>query len=269
MTQLVRTQLVGNVEHPEFSGVMGLLRAETEIVEVLPELIVVVQDRPGAVSHGEVEACRRRSPLAGVVALLGSWSEGEARTGRPFAGVERIYWYEFPAWWRRQQGMRAEGLCPDWLRHVDINCGFPASARYSRPVRGSVKSSEQCHGLIAIRADVGETAEALGDVLQRAGFASMWQRPGGGGCSVIGIAAGLWVGAQLNASEEFDLQRFCRRMSSSAAPVIAILDFPRHDSLQRALRAGASEVFGMPWSNADLANTVRLLTSTKQRRLAA
>src|SRR5262245_6670790 len=128
-------QLVGEIDHPDFDEAIGLLRAQSRLATngitvgklfaVNPELIVVAQSRPGMIAARQMDALRRPAPLAGVVALLGSWCEGETRTGRPWPGVERLYWYEFPAWWRRQLALRAKGCCPEWSR--------PAGARFAQP----------------------------------------------------------------------------------------------------------------------------------------
>src|SRR5690349_7541486 len=98
-------QIIGDVDHADFREAIALLRAQSRVVasaDALPELIVVAQSRPDSITSAQVEPFRRWAPLAGVVTLLGSWCEGETRTGRPLPGVERIYWYQFPAWWQRQ-----------------------------------------------------------------------------------------------------------------------------------------------------------------------
>jgi hypothetical protein len=253
-------QLVGDVMHPDFRDVIVLLRDEAQLVaagEVSPELIVVAQSRPGSFPRNKVAELRRSSPLAGIVALAGSWCEGETRTGKPWPGIERLYWYEFPAWWQRQAALRAEGLCPDWarpgesrlrisdcLQRAPLSCGLQIAAKQSR-------------GLIAIRAGYGETADALADALRRAGYATVWQPPGRSVATIRGAVAGIWEGGQLNDRESDDLSSFCRRMASDSAPVIALLDFPRRDRVVHALRIGAAAVLSKPWLNVDLIATLQ------------
>lgn len=106
--------LVGDVEHPDFAEAAALVRATAIVGPGLPELIVLAQSRPGVIRLREIERLRRSAPLSGEVSLLGSWCEGETRTGKPAAGVRRLYWYEFPSWWRRQLVLHATGRCPDW-----------------------------------------------------------------------------------------------------------------------------------------------------------
>jgi hypothetical protein len=62
-----------------------------------PDLILLVASRPGRFSAAEVEALHHRAPLARIVGLLGSWSEGEVRSGHPWPGVTRIYAHQWQA----------------------------------------------------------------------------------------------------------------------------------------------------------------------------
>src|SRR3954462_14967953 len=91
-------QLVGDVEHQDFREAIELLRTESRLVAdwaSLPELIIVAQNRPDSICSDRLDHLRRDAPLAGIVALLGSWCEGETRTRRPWPGVHRVYWPEF------------------------------------------------------------------------------------------------------------------------------------------------------------------------------
>ncbi|MGH9818364.1 MAG: hypothetical protein ACRD6I_20055, partial [Candidatus Acidiferrales bacterium] len=147
-------RLVGDFHHPDFEDAIELLRAGAQIVstpDIPPELIVVTQSRPDMISDRTIQSIRRSAPLSGIIALLGSWCEGETRTGRPWPGIERLYWYEFPAWWRRQLAVRAAGRCPDWARWGDCglriaDCGLMDSA-----VRNPKSENQNCRaGLILL-----------------------------------------------------------------------------------------------------------------------
>jgi hypothetical protein len=243
-------QLVGDVEHSDFHDSIALVRSSasvTEVAEATRELIVVAQSRPGAVPLAEVERLRRNNPLAGILALLGTWCEGETRTGRPWPGVTRLYWYEFPAWFRRQLSLRAAGRCPDWsqcdfgIRIAD--CGLRISGDLSR-------------GVIQLSTASRESADSLSDVLGLAGYASVWQRAGDSAPFVRGAVAGVWDGGQLDERESDELTAFCRRLDRNNAQVIAILDFPRRDRVERALQCGAAAVLGKPWRVEDLLGTI-------------
>lgn len=243
-------QLVGDVEHPDFRDAVALVRSSARIADAgdaSPELIVVAQSRPQTVRLADVERLRWQNPLAGVVALLGTWCEGETRTGRPWPGISRLYWYEFPVWFGRQLKLRAAGRCPDWsqcdfgLRTSDF--GLPIAGRKSR-------------GVVLLSTTSRETADAMSDVLDSAGYASVWQRAGNPAPFVRGAVAGVWDGGQLDEHEVGELTAFCRRLDRNHTPVIAILDFPRRDRIERALQCGAAAVVGKPWRVEDLLATI-------------
>jgi hypothetical protein len=245
-------QLVGDVEHPEFRDAVALVRSSARVVDAegaSPELIVVAQSRPQTVRLAEVERLRRRYPLAGVVALLGTWCEGETRTGRPWPGILRLYWYEFPAWFGRQLKLRAAGRCPDWSQ-CDVGfriADFPPRRMNSLQIAGRVS-----RGVIQLSAAGRETADALSDALGLAGYATVWQRAGDSAPFVRGAVAGVWDGGQLDEREAEELTAFCRRLERTHTPVLAILDFPRRHRVEVALECGAAAVLGKPWRVDDL-----------------
>jgi hypothetical protein len=264
--------LLGQGEHPDFLDAVAVLRASARVCiaatvdhaaarladgGIGPEVIVFAQSRPGVMRAGDVDRLRRAAPLAGAVALAGSWCEGEPRTGRPLAGVHRLYWYEFTPWWRRQLGLRAAGLSPEWARPA-------AEDAVDWPVERTTDAAAMPHGAVVLRTNRWDTADALADVLGSAGCATIWWPPGGRRPCVRGVAAGIWEGGQLSGREEHDLGAFCRRLGSTV-PVVALLDFPRRGAVERSRAVGAAAVLGKPWSNVDL---LQSLTSGERHGVA-
>jgi hypothetical protein len=233
---------------------------------VPPEVIVIAQSRPGEFSKRELEAMRRRWPLAGVVTLCGSWCEGEVRTGRPWAGVHRLFWYEFPTWWQQQIALRSAGLCPAWSRPVfDAYRVAPRTTKLTPPRR---------RGLVVIRAANRDSSDAIGDMLCHHDFAVAFAPHGNPATIVRGASCGIWDGSQLDDREASDLGAFAQSLSRDGAPVIALLDFPRIDRYSAAIKLGAAAVLGKPWINADLAAMIQYLEddhakTVKNRRRAA
>jgi len=253
------TMLMGDASHSEFGAAVELLRAESRLVGEVsrsPELMVICQSHPGTVSRRVVESLRRTAPLASVVALAGSWCEGETRTGRPLPGVDRLYWHQFPAWWHRQMALRAAGRCPEWARS--------GATRISEPGRPRPRPT-----VVSIRTSIRESAEALSDLLNRTGFTTAWHREGSPQLTLRGAGAGIWVGGQLSDREAADLHAFCRMFPGARGSVIALLDFPRRDSVDRAMEAGAAAVLGMPWRNVDLIESLSAIAGRESIRRAA
>jgi hypothetical protein len=256
----LRVKLVGDHEDQDFAEAVELLRTGAQLVSAAgqpPELIVVAQSRPGTISERTIESLRRDAPLAGVVGLLGTWCEGETRTGKPWPGVERLYWYEFPPWWQRQLSLRAAGGCPDWARPADFASRisyFTTTRRLGRTPPSALR--KPAGGLIVLATAARDTAIALGDVLREAGYATVWRQPSRLMPLVRGALAGIWDGAQLSEREERDLAAFSASLAADAAPIIALLDFPRRDRVQRAHELGAAAVLAKPWLNVDILETV-------------
>ncbi|HEY4234822.1 MAG TPA: response regulator [Lacipirellulaceae bacterium] len=263
---------VGDADDPDFLEAFDLLHATANVIrfadaahaagdsdcaERSPDLILFAASRSGMLRGRDVERLRRRVPLAGLVALLGSWCEGETRTGRPAPGVLRCFWYDFPHWWRRQLALRVAGLCPDWAR--------PATKDAYDPGTNLQHVRNSSGGLIVLETTCWETGDALGDVLRASGYATVWIRPGGCGAQVCGATAGIWEGRQLDEPEVSRLSEFCRRLAKDDAPVIALADFPRRERCEVAYRAGAAAVLGKPWLNADLLATLERLRQRSVR----
>jgi hypothetical protein len=287
--QPLTVQLIGEVLHPDFRDAVVMIRAEARIVDgtaAQPELIVIAQIRPDVSGRHDVERLRRSAPLAGIVGLMGTWCEGETRTGRPWPGVTRLYWYEFPAWWRRQMHLRAAGRCPDWARCGEIlipdvnptprrQNSFPTPSPLREGVgTGSAggKSFEMpfnSRGVIELCVARRQTADALADVLQSAGYSTVWHRTAEGAPVVRGVVAGIWDGGQLDHHEADDLTAFCRRLQRQRAPVIALLDFPRRDRVDYALEIGVAAVLGKPWLNWTLIDAIVSATQIHNRSHAA
>lgn len=263
-------QIIGDFDHPDFRDALALLRLTANLAVTTtnpPELILVAQSRSGMFPIREVEALRRAAPLAGMVALAGTWCEGEPRTGRPWPGIRRLYWYEFPAWWHRQLAIRAAGKCPDWARPANSElriADHPAGSACGLRI-----DSAAPRGTIVVNSAVRETADSLSDSLCRAGHTTLWQRSSCTHDRFRGAIAGIWDGGQLNEREARQLATFCRQLSTDGAPVVALLDFPRRDRVDRAISLGAAAVLGKPWLNIDLVATLQMAAAHTQPRRAA
>ena len=247
-------QLLGDVDHRDFRDARSLLADTAELNSgcgSLPQLTVIAQSRPGVVDPHIVEQLRRDAPLTAVVSLLGSWCEGETRTGRPLACSERIFWYDFPAWWRQQLGLLSNGRCPDWHRadasrfRMNVPSSQPREPGRPRP-----------RGAVILQMQTYETGQALSDLLYRAGYASVHQSTNKSRMSVHGIAAGIWEGGQLSDEEASRLYSFTRQLAVQNAPVLALLDFPRRELIDRAMSLGVAAGMGKPWVNRDVVDTL-------------
>jgi hypothetical protein len=275
-TAPLTVKLVGEIDHPDFVDAVQRIRADARVAEDndAPELTVIAQSRPGAFSESFVRDLRRTAPLAGIVGLVGSWCEGETRTGRPWPDVMRVFWYQFPAWWYMQLRLRAAGLCPDWARPNNFGLTATSSVesrisdrRFDRmAIRNQNKAS---FGVVALRTRRRDTADALAIVLRKAGYSTAWQRGPSTNVTLRGVLAGIWDGGQLDGREAEDLSGFCRALARDSAPVVALLDYPRRDCCDCAVRVGAATVLGKPWRNDELLASIEMAVEQIQLKRAA
>jgi hypothetical protein len=251
------TVLIGDAERPEFRAALAALRELTLLIAVpsveaalghltaggvTPDFLVIAQSRPGEFSGEQIERLRRRAPLARVVGLLGSWCEGETRTGKPWPAAIRVYWYHWPPQCSRNVGRLLDGVCPDW--------GLPVTANNEdRLLFQAVEKPSRRRGQIVIAAPHRETFEALSTACRSRGHTTRWLR---GDMPIHGerAVAALWVGGDLNEREAAQLRRAAEQLSG--VPVVALLDFPRVSTCDRARRCGAAAVLARPFQLEDL-----------------
>ncbi len=201
-----------------------------------PDFIVLAQERPGQFSTSQVETLRRMAPAAQVLGLLGTWCEGEGRSGQPWPEVPRIYWYHWPRLLRRLASPAADDVPFD----VDADVS-------------------PCGGVVAVIAREYETSRWLVDACRACGAGAAIVSPSGpleaDSLRLRELELALWAGSDLNTAELRHFQWFAALVRP--APVLAVLDFPRSEDIDRAITAGACGVLAKPFQLADLAFHLR------------
>lgn len=224
-------------------------------VPLPPELVLLAQARPGVDDPSQLERLRTIAPLTRVVIVAGSWCEGELRTGRPAAGVVRLYWYEFASWWRAAVAEWEANETPAWSEPLDdVRAGQKTTVVAPRE-RDDVVPTEG--GVLVVDAVDFAVFETLAAVLAPFGWNCEWQprhRPKL--AAVTTMVAAIWDGGQLSDGELAALREFVAGVhaANAAAPVIALLDFPRVEHLQAVRDAGAAAMLGKPYQVARLVN---------------
>lgn len=184
------------------------------------DLTVLACPRP-LVTTGPAESLRDTLASQPLVQLLGVWCEGEGRTGKLVEGVQRVFWHAWVGWLR------------EW-------------SNQAKP------SSDCC--LIEILSRDAELAKSLVSALAPT-MAAVWSSRR----RTISTppAAIVWDGSQLSGREADELYEVCRRAAPLKTPVVAMLDFPRPETVEAALDLGASGVLAKPFSVALLNTTLR------------
>ncbi len=255
MKRSLKVLAVGDLENTEWSEALQAIDRDATLTlannsEQQADLVVVFQMRPGNFSADWVRAARERLPLAGFVTVLGTWCEGEQRTGTPLPFCERIYWYHFETWWQTTQRQWRAGRPTSWQNlHT-----MPIENR--EKTASAAETPFQAPKLVAIDAPDADAPDALLVACDAIGYSALWTPTWRAGPLSSPPSAGIWVGGQLNQDEEQRLARFCKRLPADV-PLVALLDFPRRDRVERATELGATAVLGKPWRLDDLATCLR------------
>ena len=98
-----RILFIGKIHREEFRLVYENLpevyRRNAAVTEEIPremaeepDVILLLQSFPGEYSPEEAAFLRERFPVTPILAILGSWCDGEERSGTPLAGIPRMPW---------------------------------------------------------------------------------------------------------------------------------------------------------------------------------
>ncbi|MFZ1933599.1 MAG: response regulator [Thermoguttaceae bacterium] len=212
---------------------------------ISPDLLVVAQAFPGQFSHETIDRLRRLAPLARLLGLMGSWCEGEMRSGSPWPATLRTYWHQWPACGNRQLRRLAMGQSCSWA--------LPLTASDEERLLADAKSSSACQGSIVIRSHSREMADCLSAACRRHGLVPIWQHDAAA-VRVEGATAAIFECVDLCDDERDAMQRFAD--ATRPAPLIALLSFPRIEDRDRAASTGASAVLSKPLVLEDLIETI-------------
>lgn len=210
-----------------------------------PALIVLAQSRPGQFSAEEIDRLRAAAPLARFVGLLGSWCEGELRSGSPWPCVIRLYWHQ---WMRLLPEIAAleAGRSSAW--------SLPATAtEEERLLWAASQAWPARRGLAAIVSDDYATAQWLIDACRSRGLATVWacraQR-----VAVQGADFVLWDVVSPDDTRA-ELSRLTAAFPQSK--IIALANFPRLDDERHWRSAGVAAVLAKPFLLSDLFGQMR------------
>ena len=229
----------------------------------LPSVIVIAQAFPDQFSLQSVDCLQRAAPLARLLGLLGSWCEGEARTGHPWPGVMRLYWHQFPAQCAREFDRLRSGGGSAW--------GLPTTAGdEERLLADQDTVAGEDHGLIVIWSRQYAMQDWLSSACRLRGCSTVWLSPERT-VKLSGAVAAVFDGCccdEVEVAELAKLGKLLRSTPGKPAPVIALLDFPRIEDHARAVAAGASAVLSKPLAINDLFWQLdRLLSADGRNRL--
>lgn len=260
--------LVGDAQRSEFREAVAALRAGAAVVVapdlataerllaegVTPDLLVLAQAFPGQFPIETVARLRRHVPLARVIGLLGSWCEGEVRTGRPWPGAVRVYWHQWLPRCPEELRALAEGRSSSWA--------LPSTASdEERFLAAAERPPTVGQGQIGIVAQQFDVQDWLAAACRQAGYTAVWLReeqpPGDCGLAALVFDFGGEI--------DTDFGRLCRLVKQFGdVPVVALVNFPRIEDHERLRAAGVTAVLSKPVLLEDLQGELGRLIRGRQ-----
>jgi len=242
---------VGRTERNEFQHVLPALQAWGNVLtaptthagrdlldheSLTPDLIVLVQSYPGEFAERQIDDIRRHAPLARLVAVLGTWCEGEMRSGTPWSGAVRIYWHQWTAHCHLEMERLRAGRESLWSLP-------PTACDEERCLANATRKHKQGNGLVEICTEQVDVFDMLAAACHDRGFQTHWHRshyePPQDEPDVLLFDAARSVG--------FELTRFRRLHVRQDTVAIVLADFPRIADSNRFLHAGATTILSRPF----------------------
>ena len=254
--------LTGDYGRDEFAGPVAEIRRAADVFEIpclrsaadwlkrgetSTELIVIAQARPGEFSAAEIDALHRYAPITPIVALLGTWCEGEMRSGSPWPGVTRIYWHQWADRFREEMASLDCGESGIWAQ--------PLTATAEERLLSSANSfhAELC-GVVAVMSDDREMGDWLAAACRQRGMSAIvLRRPPAS--QLAGVDVVLWDAGLATPEAVDDLRADI--LCFPGAVLLVLTNFPRLEDVDWFIRAGAEVVLSKPLAVADLFWSIR------------
>jgi DNA-binding NtrC family response regulator len=145
----------------------------------------------------------------------------------------RAYWHEWIPRWSDDFARFSAALLPTWgLPHTATD---DERALFVRPGRAARDA------LLLVCSASYDMADMLCDALRVYGYRAVWQ-PDRETTRAVGVSAVIWDGRMEDGHKIAEL-----RAVYPAAPIVALVDFPRLDEVLQAELAGATAVMGKPF----------------------
>ena len=130
------------------------------------DLIVLAASRRDQFSHEWVESIRSKASPTPLVALMGTWCEGEQRSGEPWPGVQRIYWHQWEGRFARfVEQLAADQVC-DWQ--------LPATANDADSVLNFDSTYHDSNLIVGVSAVSDIQYQMVDDASQTAAAKTVW-----------------------------------------------------------------------------------------------
>lgn len=218
------------------------------------DLVVVAISVRDQIDSATLETISQMHAPTPVVCLLGSWCEGETRSGHPAAGIPRVYWHQWQGRFERfVEAINSDTLSP-WSLPRTANESDQIQAASNLIAKSTAETSSskiQPQDSIAVSALTAHSYEMLADAIKSLGGTSQWiemlawEAKSVSPPSLICIDADSW-------SPECELRIRDLRAEFGRTPIAILLNFPREDELDSLKNWGIDSVVSKPFQLGDL-----------------
>lgn len=217
------------------------------------DLIVIAQSYPEQFSPTEIEQLQNRHSQTPIVAVLGSWCEGETRSGKPWPGVVRIYWHQWLGRFEMFRSQLKESNVTIWHEPrtstvADRILRLDAPQQVLQPHQRKV----------GISAHNTAQVEMLQDAFRQLGYNAFWIELMMGANPNIGEPDLVCVDAN-HLNHELKTRIEWLREKFPDTPQIVVCNFPRANEVQDLISWKVAGVISKPFELQDLEFSVKSL----------
>jgi CheY-like chemotaxis protein len=257
--------VTGEYWHEDFSG---LISSSSALITLCPvekiqqmtgaenfDLIVVAQGRREVIDSETVEHLQSVFATTPLVALLGTWCEGEVRSGTPWPGIPRVYWHQ----WEGRFEQFLQCLDADEIHSWQLPATATAADRIAAP--GPHFGDENFEGIVAVSAWTKTQYAMIEDALTAFGAQCSWVER----ATWDGTAKSLVKAVVLDDdSMTSDLETRVKWVLSTfgQVPLVLTLGFPRKDEIEALKELGVKAVVSKPFKLGDLKQALMLATNS-------
>ena len=259
-TKPTKVLLTGDYWHSDFRSLIPKMDCATTLVPLEKlsdehlidssfDLIVLAASRRNQFSHEWVESIRGKASPTPLVALLGTWCEGEQRSGEPWPGVQRIYWHQWQSRFDHFIRQLASDQVCDWQlpatsNHADSAMNFTSldtTKVFDKRLSVGVSAVSEIH------------YQMVADALQTRVAAPHWIERQHCDAAVIEQLSLIVVDADSWNRDVEDRIHWLRNGLKIDTPIVLLLNFPRQSDLAALNAVGISEVVSKPFQLSDFA----------------
>ncbi len=221
------------------------------------DLVVLAQSRRNQFDSSVVEFLRDRFPGVPVVFVLGSWCEGETRSGEPIPGVIRVYWHQWMGQYAKFcQQLETSGIS-DW--HLPTTSTVADRIEQAQPQRQPVHQS-----IIGVSAWTQSQFEMVADALKTLGYRTRWLERSVWDAQAFTLLSAICIDAN-SVTDDLVNRLSWLRTTYPGRPMVLILNFPRAQEVSKASDLGVAEILSKPFELANLGAAIKRIIESSSR----